>query len=98
MFGVFLLHAVYAVLMYAFSFRIMVIPHAIVVALMGIYLIFEKGLIIAPSLSFIYSFFAIGIALDDNFGWEDGTGNELIWLWVFFCSGLSGFIFDFLVK
>ena len=40
MFGVLLLHAVYAVLMYAFSFRIMVVPHAIAVALMGIYMIF----------------------------------------------------------
>ena len=29
MFGVLLIHAAYAVLMYAFSFRIMVIPHAI---------------------------------------------------------------------
>lgn len=96
MFLLFLLHAVYAILMFAFSFRIMVIPHAIAVALMGIFMIFGKGLIIAPILSFIYSFFAIGIALDDNFGWEDGTGNELIWLWVFFCSGLCYFIFDVL--
>ena len=93
MFGVFLIHAAYAVLMYSFSFRIMVIPHAIVVAISGIYMIFEKGLIIAPILSFIYSFFAIGIARDDNFPWEDGTGNELIWLWVFFCSLLSSTIF-----
>ena len=96
MFLLFLLHAVYAILMFAFSFRIMVIPHAIAVALMGIFMIFGKGLIIAPILSFIYSFFAIGIALDDNFGWEDGTGNELILLWVFFCSGLCYFIFDVL--
>lgn len=96
MFLLFLLHAVYAILMFAFSFRIMVIPHAIAVALMGIFMIFGKGLIIAPILSFIYSFFAIGIALDDNFGWEDGTGNEFIWLWVFFCSGLCYFIFDVL--
>ena len=94
MFGVFLIHAVYAVLMYAFSFRIMVIPHAITVALMGAFMIYDKGLIIVPIISFIYSFFAIGIALDDNFGWEDGTGNELIWPWVFFCSGLCYAIFD----
>ena len=94
MFAVFLIHVAYAVLMYSFSFRIMVIPHAIVVAIMGILMIADKGLIIAPILSFIYSFFAIGIALDDNFGWEDGTGNELIWPWVFFCSGLCYAIFD----
>ena len=96
MFAVFLIHAAYAVLMYAFSFRIMVIPHAIAVALMGIFMIFGKGLIIAPILSFIYSFFAIGIALDDNFGWEDGTGNEMIWWWVLLCSMLSFVIFEYL--
>ena len=96
MYVVFLIHVAYAVLMYSFSFRIMVIPHAIVVAISGIYMIFEKGLIIAPILSFIYSFFAIGIARDDNFPWEDDTGNELIWLWVFFCSLLSSIIYEFL--
>ena len=96
MFGVLLIHAAYAVLMFAFSFRIMMIPHAIAVALMGIYMIVEKGLIVAPILSYIYSFFAICLALDDNFEWEDGTGNELIWFWVFFCSGLSYVIFEFL--
>ena len=95
MFAVFLIHVVYAALMYAFSFRIMVIPHAIVVAIMGILMIADKGLIIAPILSFIYSFFAIGIARDDNFPWEDGTGNELIWLWVFFCTLLSFTIYYF---
>lgn len=96
MFAVFLIHAAYAVLMYAFSFRIMVIPHAIAVALMGIFMIFGKGLTIAPILSFIYSFFAIGIALDDNFGWEDGTGNEMIWWWVLLCTMLSFVIYDLL--
>lgn len=94
MFLLFLIHAVYGILMYAFSFRIMVIPHAIAVALMGAFMIYDKGLIIAPIISFIYSFFAIGIARDDNFEWEDGTGNELIWPWVFFCSGLCYAIFD----
>ncbi len=96
MFGAFLLHAVYAVLMFVFSFRIMVIPHAIVVAISGIYMIFEKGVIIAPILSFIYSFFAIYLALDDSFEWEDGTGNELIWWWVLLCSMLSFVIFEYL--
>ena len=94
MFLLFLIHAVYGILMYAFSFRIMVSPHAIAVALMGAFMIYDKGLIIAPIISFIYSFFAIGIARDDNFKWEDGTGNELIWPWVFFCSGLCYAIFD----
>ena len=94
MFLLFLIHSVYGILMYAFSFRIMVIPHAIAVALMGAFMIYDKGLIIAPIISFIYSFFAIGIARDDNFKWEDGTGNELIWPWVFFCSGLCYAIFD----
>lgn len=96
MFGVFFIHAVYAVLMFIFSYRIMVIPHAVVVAISGIYMIFEKGVIIAPILSFIYSFFAIGTALDDNFGWEDGTGNELIWWWVLLCSMLYFVIFEYL--
>lgn len=96
MFGVFLIHAVYAVLMYSFSFRIMVIPHAIAVALMGAYMIYDKGVIIAPIISFIYSFFAVGIALDDNFGWKDGTGNELIWLWVILCTILSFIIYEHL--
>ena len=96
MFGVCFIHAFYAVLMFIFSYRIMVIPHAIVVAISGIYMIFEKGVIIAPILSFIYSFFAIGTALDDNFGWEDGTGNELIWWWVLLCSMLSFVIFEYL--
>lgn len=98
MFGALLLHVAYAVLMFVFSFRIMVILHAIAIAIMGIYMIFEKGLIIAPILMFIYSLFAIALARDDNFEWEDGTGNELIWLWVFFCTGLSYFIFEFLMK
>ena len=97
MFGVLLLHAVYAVLMYAFSFRIMVVPHAIAVALMGIYMIFGKGLIIAPILSFVYSFFAILLATSDEATWDDGTGNELIYFWVIFCSGLSYVIFEFLI-
>ena len=97
MFGVFLIHAVYAVLMYSFSFRIMVIPHAVVVAGLGIYMIFEKGLIVAPILSFIYSFFAICLALDDSFEWEDGTGNELIWWWVLLCTMLSFVIFEWLI-
>lgn len=44
MFGILLIHAAYAVLMYSFSFRIMVIPHAVFVALAGIYMIVEKGL------------------------------------------------------
>ena len=96
MFGVFLIHAAYTILMYSFSFRIMVIPHAIAVALMGAFMIYDKGLIIAPILSFIYSFFAIGIARDDNFPWEDGTGNELIWWWVLLCTMLSFVIFEYL--
>ena len=96
MFGLFLIHAAYAVLMYIFSFRIMVIPHAIVIAVSGIYMIFENGLIIAPILSFIYSFFAICLALDDTVEWEDGTGNELIWWWVLLCTMLTFVIFEFL--
>lgn len=96
MFDALLLHAVYAVLMYAFSFRIMVVPHAIAVALMGIYMIFGKGLIIAPILSFIYSFFAILLATTDEADWDDGTGNEFIYFWVIFCSGLSYVIFEYL--
>ena len=96
MFAVLLIHAAYAVLMYAFSFRIMVVPHAIAVALMGIYMIVEKGLIVAPILSFVYSFFAILLATSDEATWDDGTGNELIWSWVCFCSGLSYVIFEFL--
>ena len=94
MFLLFLIHADYAILMYSLRFRIMVLAPALAVALMGAFMIYDKGLIIAPILSFIYSFFAIGIALDDNFGWEDGTGNEFIWGWVFFCSGLCYAIFD----
>ena len=74
----------------------MVVPHAIAVALMGIYMIVEKGLIVAPILSFVYSFFAILLATSDEATWDDGTGNELIWFWVCFCSGLSYVIFEFL--
>ena len=36
MFGIYLLHAAYAILMISFTFRIMVIPHAIVVGLMAL--------------------------------------------------------------
>ena len=96
MFGVLLIHAAYAVLKVAFSFRIMVVPHAIAVAFMGIYMIVEKGLIVAPILSFVYSFFAILLATSDEATWDDGTGNELIWFWVIFCSGLCYVIFEFL--
>lgn len=96
MFLILLLHVAYAVLMFAFSFRIMVIPHAIVIALLGISMIFSKGLIIAPILSFIYSFFAIVLALDDNGEWEDGTGNELIWGWVWLCTTLGFIITEYL--
>lgn len=97
MFGILLIHAAYAVLMFAFSFRIMVIPHAIAVALMGLYMIVVKGLIIAPILSFIYSFFAILLAISDEATWDDGTGNEMIWFWVCFCSGLCYVIFEYLI-
>lgn len=96
MFGILLIHAAYAVLMYSFSFRIMVIPHAVFVALAGIYMIVEKGLIIAPILCFVYSFFAILLAISDEATWDDGTGNEMIWFWVFFCSGLCYVIFEYL--
>ena len=82
MFGIYLLHAAYAVLMISFTFRIMIIPHAIVVGLMALYFIFVKGLIIAPILMFLY----VGIALLMTFSmdevWEDGTGNECIFGWV----------------
>lgn len=53
MFGIYLLHAAYAILMISFTFRIMIIPHAIVVGLMALYFIFVKGLIIAPILMFL---------------------------------------------
>ena len=82
MFGIYLLHAAYAVLMISFTFRIMIIPHAIVVGLMALYFIFVKGLIIAPILMFLY----VGIALLMTFSmdevWEDGTVNECIFGWV----------------
>ena len=44
MLGIYLLHAAYAVLMISFTFRIMIIPHAIVVGLMALYFIFCKRL------------------------------------------------------
>ena len=97
MFLILLLHVAYAVLMFVFSFRIMVIPHAIVIAFLGVSMIFSKGLIIAPILSFIYALFAIALALADNAEWEDGTGNEFIWVWVWLCTTLGFIITEWLI-
>ena len=44
MFGIYLLHAAYAILMISFTFRIMIIPHAIVVWADGPLLYFCKRL------------------------------------------------------
>lgn len=97
MFGIYLLHAAHTVLMISFIFRIMIIPHAIVVSLMALYFIFEKGLIIAPILMFLY----VGIAFVMAFGmdevWEDGTGNECIFCWIILTGNLCYVIHKWLM-
>ena len=97
MLGVYLIHAAYAVLMISFSFRIMIIPHAIFVALMALYYIFTKGLIIAPILMFIYTFIALIMAFGMDELWEDGTGNECITGWIIMAGNLCYVIHNWLM-
>lgn len=96
MFGIYLLHAAYAVLMISFTFRIMIIPHAIVVGLMALYFIFVKGLIIAPILMFLYVVIALLMAFSMDEVWEDGTGNECIFGWVILTGNLCYVIYKWL--
>lgn len=98
MFGIHLLHAAYAVLMISFTFRIMIIPHAIVVGLMALYFIFVKGLIIAPILMFLYVVIALLMAFSMDEVWEDGTGNnECIFGWVILTGNLCYIIYKWLL-
>ncbi len=97
MFGIYLLHAAYAVLMISFTFRIMIIPHAIVVGLMALYFIFVKGLIIAPILMFLYVGIALLMAFSMDEVWEDGTGNECIFGWVILTGNLCYIIYNWLL-
>lgn len=97
MFGIYLLHAAYAVLMISFTFRIMIIPHAIVVGLMALYFIFVKGLIIAPILMFLYVVIALLMAFSMDEVWEDGTGNECIFGWVILTGNLCYVIYNWLL-
>ena len=85
MFEFYFLHAVYAIFMAIFSFRLMVIPHAIGVAMLAIYWIATKGVILAPIIMFLYSFVAIMLAI----GMNDTDGNECIIWWVIAASNLS---------
>ena len=97
MFGIYLLHAAYAILMISFTFRIMIIPHAIVVGLMALYFIYEKGLIIAPILMFLYVGIALLMAFSMDEVWEDGTGNECIFGWVILTGNLCYVIYRWLL-
>ena len=97
MFGIYLLHAAYAILMISFTFRIMIIPHAIVVGLMALYFIFVKGLIIAPILMFLYVGIALLMAFSMDEVWEDGTGNESILGWVILTGNLCYVIYKWLL-
>lgn len=97
MFGIYLLHAAYAILMISFTFRIMIIPHAIVVGLMALYFIFVKGLIIAPILMFLYVVIALLMAFSMDEVWEDGTGNECIFGWVILTGNLCYIIYKWLL-
>lgn len=97
MFGIYLLHAAYAILMISFTFRIMIIPHAIVVGLMALYFIFVKGLIIAPILMFLYVVIALLMAFSMDEVWEDGTGNECIFGWVILTGNLCYVIYRWLL-
>ncbi len=97
MFGIYLLHAAYAILMISFTFRIMIIPHAIVVGLMALYFIFVKGLIIAPILMFLYVAIALLMAFSMDEVWEDGTGNECIFGWVILTGNLCYVIYKWLL-
>lgn len=97
MFGIYLLHAAHAVLMISFTFRIMIIPHAIVVGLMALYFIFVKGLIIAPILMFLYVVIALLMAFSMDEVWEDGTGNECIFGWVILTGNLCYVIYKWLL-
>ena len=97
MFGIYLLHAAYAVLMISFTFRIMIIPHAIVVGLMALYFIFVKGLIIAPILMFLYVVIALLMAFSMDEVWEDGTGNDCIFGWVILTGNLCYVIYKWLL-
>ena len=97
MFGIYLLHASYAILMISFTFRIMIIPHAIVVGLMALYFIFVKGLIIAPILMFLYVVIALLMAFSMDEVWEDGTGNECIFGWVILTGNLCYIIYKWLL-
>lgn len=97
MFGIYLLHAAYEILMISFTFRIMIIPHAIVVGLMALYFIFEKGLIIAPILMFLYVGIALLMAFSMDEVWEDGTGNECIFGWVILTGNLCYIIYKWLL-
>ncbi len=71
----------------------MIIPHAIFVALMALYFIVTKGLIIAPILMFIYVCIAFIMAL----GMEDGTGNECIFGWIILTGNLCFVIYRWLL-
>lgn len=97
MFDIYLLHAAYAILMISFTFRIMIIPHAIVVGLMALYFIFVKGLIIAPILMFLYVVIALLMAFSMDEVWEDGTGNECIFGWVILTGNLCYVIYKWLL-
>ena len=97
MFGIYLLHAAYAILMISFTFRIMIIPHAIIVGLMALYFIFVKGLIIAPILMFLYVVIALLMAFSMDEVWEDGTGNECIFGWVILTGNLCYIIYKWLL-
>ena len=97
MFGIYLLHAAYAILMISFTFRIMIIPHAIVVGLMALYFIFVKGLIIAPILMYLYVVIALLMAFSMDEVWEDGTGNECIFGWVILTGNLCYVIYKWLL-
>ena len=97
MLGIYLLHAAYAVLMISFTFRIMIIPHAMVVGLMALYFIFVKGLIIAPILMFLYVGIALLMAFSMDEVWEDGTGNECIFGWVILTGNLCYVIYNWLL-
>ena len=97
MFGIYLLHAAYAILRFSFTFRIMIIPHAIVVGLMALYFIFVKGLIIAPILMFLYVVIALLMAFSMDEVWEDGTGNECIFGWVILTGNLCYIIYKWLL-
>lgn len=85
MFAFYFLHGVYAILMFIFSFRLMLVPHAVLVAMMAIYYMATKGYIIAPILMLLYAFIAVMVSI----GMDDDTGNGCILWWIVAASNLA---------